>query len=140
MSGHAIAGLISIAIIISIASLWRVFTKAGKPGWAAIVPFYNAWVLAEISSNPGWWGLVAALGIFINQTSKASAVDQLISILCLVLYALIVLGIAKNFKKSTPFAVLLVLLPFIGYPILAYGSSTYKKPKSTTTQKKTVAK
>ena len=38
-----------------IAGMWKVFTKAGKPGWAAIVPFYNTYTMLEIAGRPGWW-------------------------------------------------------------------------------------
>lgn len=48
--------IISIVVIIS---MWKVFAKAGKPGWAAIVPIYNEWVLFEIVGYPGWWALLS---------------------------------------------------------------------------------
>jgi hypothetical protein len=48
--------LISLALsIFVIASFWKVFTKAGQPGWAAIVPFYNTYVLLKVVGRPGWW-------------------------------------------------------------------------------------
>ena len=47
--------LIYLAIVLlMIASMWKVFTKAGKPGWAAIVPIYNTIVLLEIVGKPIW--------------------------------------------------------------------------------------
>ena len=44
-----------IFVLLLIASLWRIFTKAGQPGWAAIVPIYNIYVLLQIVGRPGWW-------------------------------------------------------------------------------------
>ena len=52
----AIVGLV-VAILV-IAGLWRVFTKAGKPGWAALIPIYNLIVLLQIAGKPAWWLLL----------------------------------------------------------------------------------
>ena len=52
----AIVGLL-VAILV-IAGLWRVFTKAGKPGWAALIPIYNLIVLLQITGKPAWWLLL----------------------------------------------------------------------------------
>ena len=57
-AGGIIVGIIYLAVIVFlIASMWKVFTKAGQPGWAAIVPIYNIYVLTQIA------GEEAALGI-----------------------------------------------------------------------------
>src|SRR5665213_2880385 len=68
-NGHASGALFAtvfifaaIATVIGIVAMWKVFTKAGRPGWAAIIPIYNYWVLFEISGKPGWWALTALLG------------------------------------------------------------------------------
>ena len=51
-----ILGLVYLAVIVlCIAGLWKVFTKAGQPGWACIVPFYNLYVLTQIACKPAWW-------------------------------------------------------------------------------------
>ena len=69
-AGAGVGGIIGalcgvfIAILMAlppIAGLYGIFTKAGKPGWAAIVPIYNAIILAEVIGKPMWWGLVMAL-------------------------------------------------------------------------------
>jgi hypothetical protein len=52
----AIVGVL-VALLV-IAGLWRVFTKAGKPGWAALVPIYNLIVLLQIAGKPAWWFLL----------------------------------------------------------------------------------
>ena len=38
---------------------WRIFEKAGQPGWAAIIPIYNVIVLLEIVGRPLWWIILA---------------------------------------------------------------------------------
>jgi hypothetical protein len=89
---------------------WLAFSKAGRPGWAAIVPFYNAYTYNKVGDKPGWWWVL-----------------WLIPIVNLVITLIVAIGIAKNFGKSTGFAVgLLWFLPWIGYPILGFGKATYK--------------
>lgn len=92
--------LIAVVIIVS---LWRVFEKAGQPGWAAIVPIYNGYVLCEIAGKPGWW-----------------VVLFFVPIANIVVAILVGLGIAEEFGRGVGFAIGLILLPFIFYPILAF--------------------
>jgi uncharacterized membrane protein YoaK (UPF0700 family) len=86
--------------------LWKVFEKAGKPGWAAIVPIYNLIVLLEIAGKPAWW-VILLLIPFVN----------------IVVAIIMVLAIAKNFGKGAGFAIGLLLLGPIFYAILAWGDA-----------------
>ena len=66
INGGVLASIIIIAVILGIINIvawWKTFTKAGRPGWAAIIPVYNYWVLFEISGKPGWWSLFSLLGV-----------------------------------------------------------------------------
>jgi hypothetical protein len=106
-------GIIYLAIIIAvIAGFWRVFTKAGKPGWAAIIPIYNIIVLLEIAGKPIWW-----------------IVLFLIPIVNLVIAIIVSISVAHSFGKSTGFGVGLGLLGFIFYPILGFGDAQYQGAK-----------
>ena len=112
-AGIGLGGLLVylIFIVLIIASMWKVFTKAGKPGWAAIVPFYNTVVLLEIAGRPIWWLLLLFIP-FVN-----------------IVFAVIVMNdLAKSFGKGVGMTLLLLFLPFIGLPILAFGSATYQGP------------
>src|SRR5947209_8410346 len=80
---------------LTIAGLWRTFEKAGKPGWAALVPFYNAWVAVEIVKKPAWWFIML-----------------LIPLVGVVFAILICLEIAKCFGKGPGYGVGLALLGF----------------------------
>ncbi len=106
---------------VMIISMWKIFEKAGVEGWKAIIPVYNGWVLAEIAGKPGWWALVGLgaiiplLGIFAG-------------IAAFVLYVLIAIELAKAFGKDTVYAVLLILVPVVGFPILAFSDAKYTKP------------
>ena len=95
----------------SIVACWKVFTKAGKPGWASIIPFYNIYVLLTIVGKPGWWLLLF-----------------FIPLVNLVIGIIVAIELAKCFGKGGGFAVGLILLPFIFMLILAFGSAKYVPP------------
>jgi len=95
------------AVLIAI-SHWMVFQKAGKPGWAAIVPIYNGVVLMRVAGKPGWW-----LALY------------LIPIVDIVVAYQVNVALARNFGKSKGFGVGLLLLPFVFFPILADGDGKY---------------
>jgi hypothetical protein len=97
-----------ILTALMVAAGWKIFTKAGEPGWAAIIPIYNVIVLLKIAGKPAWWIILLLIPV----------VNFVISIL-------VAAGLAKNFGKGTGFVVGLVLLPFIFYLILGFGSAQY---------------
>ncbi len=116
VSAGATAGLIVLQLVILvvaivlIVSMWKLFKKAGRPGWAAIIPFYNAYILIKIAGRPGWW-----------------LVLYLIPIVNLIIGIIIVIDIAKAFGKSGAWGFwMLYILSFIGYPILGFGSTQYQ--------------
>lgn len=106
--------VIIVVYLITAFLLYKVFQKAGRPGWAGFVPVYNGWVLFEISGKPGWWvlfGLIPYVG----------------SVIILVLGLLASLELAKRFGKSQVFAIFgLWLFSLFGYAILAFDSSKYQ--------------
>lgn len=106
--------LIPLAIgLLVLASLWVCFTKAGKPGWASLVPIYNLWVLLEIVGRPGWW-----------------IVLFLIPLVNFVMFIIVAIDFAKSFGKSTGYGLGLAFLGFIFYPMLAFGDDTYQGPSA----------
>ena len=112
----AVASIIGLALcIFSIIVMWKIFTKAGKPGWAAIVPFYNLYVMFEITWGNGWMFLTCLLAI----------IPVIGSIAFLVILILTMVKLAKAFGKSGGFAVGLIFLGIIFEAILAFDSSTY---------------
>ena len=97
--------ILSMALsILMIVSLWKIFKKAGKPGWASIVPIYNIYIMCEIAEKE-WWYVLLSCVPFAN------------------IYAMIVLynGMAKRFGKSGGFVAGMILLPVIFFPMLAFG-------------------
>lgn len=108
-------------VVVMIASMWKIFTKAGVEGWKAIVPIYNGWVLAEIAGKPGWWGIVGLAGII-------PLIGIFASLAALVLFVIISIELAKAFGKDPAYAALLILVPIVGFPLLAFGDAKYTKP------------
>jgi len=96
-------------ILLIVASMWKIFVKAGKPGWAAIVPIYNLIVLLEISGKPVWWFLLMLIP-FVN----------------IVILAMVCIALAKNFGKGAGFGLGLLFLSPIFYPMLAFGDARYQ--------------
>jgi uncharacterized protein DUF5684 len=108
--------LFGLALLVLImVSMWKIFTKAGKPGWAAIVPIYNVVVELEIVGRPTWWVLFFLLGF----------VPVVGSIATLGFAIVITNDLSKSFGKGIGFTLLLIFLPFIGFPMLAFGKSQY---------------
>ncbi len=110
--------------VLMLISMWMVFERAGRPGWASIIPIYNVWVIAEIGGKPGWMGLVAA---FVN------AIPLVGPIISLVLWIMIYIGVANSFGRGTGFGFGLAFLPFIFFPILAFAKDTVLIPPMTPT-------
>lgn len=110
--GGALIFIIWLAIIVLvIAGLWKTFTKAGQPGWAAIIPIVNIYFLLKIAGRPGWW-----LVLF------------LIPIVNIVISIIVYFDIARSFGKGVLFAIGLILLTPIFFCILGFGSAQYQGP------------
>lgn len=108
--------LVALAVgIFMIVVYWKLFQKAGKPGWAAIVPFYNQYVLAEITWGNGWFFLIAF----------ASIIPLVGAFAVLIFMVMSQIKLAKAFGKDGGFAVGLIFLNPIFLAILAFGKSEY---------------
>jgi len=110
--GGMLAMLVYLAIIVAyLAGMWKIFEKAGKPGWAAIIPIYNLVVLIEVVGRPIWWVLLL-----------------LIPCVQLIILLVVSIDLAKSFGKSELFGIGLWLLGFVFVPILGFGSDRYVGP------------
>ena len=106
--------LVSMAVaVLSIISMWKVFKKAGKPGWASLIPVYNTVVLFQISGLNPW-----LLLLFLVPIVDFIAIPVLMILQCVKL--------AKAFGKSGGFAVGLIFLNVIFMPILAFSDAEYE--------------
>lgn len=105
-SGGGLGGL--LVWLLTVAGFWTVFTKAGQPGWAAIIPIYNLYILFKIAGKPVWWLLLL-----------------LIPVVNVVVLFVVTTSVATRFGKGLLFGLGMLILPFVFYPMLGFGSSTY---------------
>src|SRR5215472_3016728 len=111
MSGLFMLLMMAFAVV-SIIGFWKMFEKAGQPGWAAIVPIYNMVVMMKIIGRPTWWVLLMLIP-FVN----------------FVVYLLVTIDVAKSFGQSPVFGIVaLFLLCGIGYLMLGFGNYRYLGP------------
>ncbi len=104
-----VTSIISLALgVLLIVSMWMIFKKAGKPGWAAIVPFYNIYVEYEITWGSGWRFLMLLIPFY----NIILAIQTQVKL-------------AKAFGKGGGFAVGLIFLPYVFQPILAFSDAAY---------------
>jgi hypothetical protein len=90
--------------VLFIAGLWKTFTKAGEPGWAAIVPIYNVITILKLGGKPWYWAIIPVVGPIMLIIAE--------------------IELAKRFGKGTGFGLGLAFLPFIFFPMLGFGSAT----------------
>ena len=109
-AGSVVGGVIGLVVgVLIIAALWKVFSKAGQPGWAAIIPIYNIYVMCKVAGRPGWWVLL-----------------MLIPLVNFIVGIILCIDISKNFGKGAGFGLGLAILGIVFWPILGFGSATYQ--------------
>ena len=106
----AIFGL--LIMVVMIIAMWKIFTKAGKPGWAILIPIYNIIVMLEIVGKPTWWIIIILLVPIVNIVFLIWMINLL----------------SLSFGKDVGFTIGILLLGFIFIPILGFGKAEYKGP------------
>ena len=110
MAGLGVYLIVILAVsIVLIVALWKVYVKAGEPGWAAIVPFYSNYVLFKLAMGNGWLFLLCLIP-YVGMIAPYVAYFML----------------AKKFGKGTGFGIGMIFLTVIFLPILAFGSAEYE--------------
>jgi hypothetical protein len=102
--------LVSVVLaIVTAIGMWKVFEKAGQPGWGCLIPFYNVFLLLQMVNKPAWW-LVLFFVPLVN----------------LVIAIILSVELASAFGKGGGFGVGLAFLPAIFYPLLGFGDAQYQ--------------
>lgn len=102
--------ILELALLILVwAGLWTTFAKADKPGWGAIIPIYNIYLLCKVAGRPGWWVILFFIP-FVN----------------IVIHIIVAIDVSKNFGHGVGYGILIWLFPMIMYLILGFGSSEYR--------------
>lgn len=124
--------IVAIGILLAVAN-WKIFKKAGKPGWASLIPFYNVYVMSEISFGSAIYFIGMAITWVLSFIGNISGILFLTSIAIiaqLVLFIIYCVKLSKAFQKGGGFAVGLIFLPVIFFPILGFDSSKYIGPQN----------
>jgi hypothetical protein len=100
--------ILAVSLLI-VAAYWIIYERAGQAGWKSLIPFYNMYVLMEISGKPGWWMFLL-----------------FVPLVGVVVYLLAMLSLAKRFGRSELFGVGIFLLPMVFLPLLAFGGAKYE--------------
>ena len=95
--------------LVLIVAMWKVFTKAGQPGWASLIPIFNIYIWCKIVGRPGWW-VILMLIPFVN----------------FIIAIILCIDLAKSFGKGVGFGIGILLLGIIFLPILAFGDAQYQ--------------
>lgn len=105
-----IFGLLPLVLfVVVLAGMWKAYEKADQPGWAAIIPIYNVYVLLKIVGRPVWWLILLFIPL----------VNFIIGII-------LAIDMAKAFDKGIGFAIGLMFLGFIFWPLLGFGDAEYQ--------------
>lgn len=105
--------VVLVIVVIAITAMWKLFSKAGEPGWKSLIPVYSSWVFLRLGNQAGWWALVA----FIPFVNIVSAVFMIIA----------AYNIALKLGKESWYVVLYILLPLVWMLILGFDKSTWKE-------------
>lgn len=90
---------------------WKIFVKAGRPGWESLIPIYNLYIITKISGKNGWWLLYL-----------------LIPLANIYFIIVLIRSFARSFGQGVGFTVGLIFLGFIFYPLIAFGNIHYVGP------------
>lgn len=120
-------GLVLICYILSIIGQWKVFKKAGKNGWEALIPIYNTYTLCQVVGVNPWWIVITFVAFIVEAFIPALSI--LATLVTVYFGILIAVSTARSFGKSDGYAVGIYFFGFIFYLILGFGSSEYLGPK-----------
>ena len=109
--GPGVVVAFTAVVVLLVASMWRIFSKAGEPGWKAIVPIYGAVVFQRIIGRPGWWVLLMFVPVLNVLVSWVECFD-----------------LARVYGKGAGYALGLILLGPIFFMALAFGPAVYQGP------------
>jgi hypothetical protein len=126
-AGAGVLIFVLAILIFFIVVMWKIYTKAGQPGWAVLVPIYNIYVYTQIIKRPGWWLLVYLAPYLVSALLPLNLawIGLILMLVILVISIMDTHRLSTAFGQGAGFTVGLILLGIVFYPILAFGSATY---------------
>ena len=98
----------AVFILFFVIVMWKIFKKAGYPGWASLVPIYNLYIALKIAGLPGWTILLT-----------------FVPVVNIIIIIIMPFGTAKNFGKGFLYGLGMFLLPLLFYPLLDFSDAEY---------------
>jgi len=96
-----------------IAGAWKMFEKAGQPGWGILVPIYNLLLIVRIAGSPDWMFILL-----------------LIPGVNIVAHIFVSLELGKRFSRGAAFTIGLIFIPAVFYALIGFSSDQYTPPPS----------
>lgn len=109
-------------IVLKVVAGWKIFGKAGQPGWVSIVPFYNSYIEYKIYWGNGWLFLVP---LVLGLLGGIPIIGSILVLLGAIIGIITKYKQAVAFGQGIGFTVGLVLLNPIFCMILGFGSYEY---------------
>lgn len=105
-----ISAIIYLAIVVlMIVGMWKVFEKAGQPGWGCLIPIYNLYLMIQIAQKPTWWIIMFFIPV-VNFVFMIMLYNE----------------ISKRFGQGIGYTIGMIFVPFIMFPLLGLGDATYQ--------------
>lgn len=117
--------VVLVLLILSVIGYWKVFKKAGQPGWGSLVPFYNSYLLCKITWGNGWMFLVPVVFSVFTWFFSGTIISSLFVCLSFAFACITNYKLATAFGKGIPFTVGLILLNWLFTLILGFSVAQY---------------
>ena len=124
--GGGVYAVVFALLAVMIVGMWKMFVKAGQPGWAAIIPFYNDSVMVDICGLPATYKYYLWLGIALMPL--AGGCFGLAPVAAIIVrYFMLRVLLASFGRPNEPLNVVGTLMfPFVTYPSIGFGADTYR--------------
>ena len=104
MAVFGVIALIGLAItVFAIVCNWKIFEKAGRKGWEAIIPIYNMYVMTQIAGLQSWY-IILLIIPFVNFVASVYLIYKFV----------------KSFGQGIGFCIGYIFLPVIFVAIMAF--------------------
>lgn len=129
--GAILATLIALNYILAIIGSYKLFLKAGEKGWKAIIPILNEYTRFKLYANNNLFlsFLTATIvrDLIVGDSKLMMFVTFVAGIVAFVISFKMHLAMARSHGRNVGMAILLTILPGIGYMILGFDKSEYNK-------------
>lgn len=138
LAGVLIAGI--VYCVLTFMGYWKMFKKAGEPGWKSIVPIYDTYTAYKMTWKTSYFWIIFLVGVISSITSYYAGLTTVkgmwywlgfvVSVVLIVLHWMTASRMSKAFGKGFGITLGLFLFKPIFVIILGFGSAEYKGPQA----------